>query len=109
VVRRATGFVGSGGDWRNASILSVTARACAAPAFAASNTLHCRAYRLDPLDGEGTAYHAAQPRMLRIVLADEAEVRGGAVVVPGALGLGKLGAAKSTLSRGSASSSFCSA
>ncbi|WP_327249796.1 hypothetical protein [Streptomyces sp. NBC_01320] len=34
--RRATGFVGRGGDWRNASIISVTTRACAAPAFAAS-------------------------------------------------------------------------
>lgn len=36
VVRRATGFVGSGGDWQNASIVSATARACASPAFAAS-------------------------------------------------------------------------
>ncbi|SCF67605.1 hypothetical protein GA0115254_111018 [Streptomyces sp. Ncost-T10-10d] len=36
MVRRATGFVGRGGDWRDASIVSVTARACGALAFVAS-------------------------------------------------------------------------
>lgn len=38
-VRRATGFVGDGEDWRNASIVSLTARACGAPAFAASRAV----------------------------------------------------------------------
>ncbi|RPK85805.1 hypothetical protein EES45_01500 [Streptomyces sp. ADI97-07] len=38
-VRRATGFVGDGGDWRNASIVSLTARACGAQAFATSRAV----------------------------------------------------------------------
>ncbi|QTA36628.1 hypothetical protein JHY03_68430 [Streptomyces sp. CA-256286] len=33
------GFVGFGGDWQNASMVSVTASACGAPAFAASRAV----------------------------------------------------------------------